>query len=139
MESQVFSHAADLVPVAPGWRWRLDRWSQLGRGGQLGNDRWIGRRQLEPLADRAAIDAELAANRPRGGDVLVQRVCLSDARHTTCQTPPIASARNTEPLSLVRQAGHAVIEALELANLGNTVREQWILCGRQRFNGRRWS
>ena len=76
--------------IAPRCRRWLECRCLLGRCGQLANDRWIGRRQLEPLADRAVIDSELAANRPSGRDVLVQSVCLGDARRAACQTPPIA-------------------------------------------------
>ena len=36
------------------------------------------------------IDPELAANRPSGRDVLVQRVRLGNACRATCQTPQIA-------------------------------------------------
>ena len=58
--------------------------------GQLGADRWIGQRQLEPIADRAMIDPELASDRPSRRDVLVQHMRLGDARRATGQAPAIA-------------------------------------------------
>jgi hypothetical protein len=36
------------------------------------------------------VDPELAADRASGRDVLVQRVCLGDARRTTREAPSIA-------------------------------------------------
>src|SRR5918911_4765823 len=50
---QVFSHATDLVPVAPGQRWRLNYREDVWRVAQLGDGGRIGWRQLEPLADGA--------------------------------------------------------------------------------------
>src|SRR6266542_118638 len=85
VEPQVFSHTADLVPVTPRRRRWLERRQQAGCGGEFGNGRWIGRRQLEPLANRAMVDPELAADSPSGRNVLMQRMCLGDAHRATRQ------------------------------------------------------
>ena len=89
IQPQVLSQTADLVPVTPGeWR-RLNFREQVGRAAQFGDGGRIGWFELEPLADRAVADAELASNRPSGRDVLVQRMGVGDAQRSPGQAPPI--------------------------------------------------
>jgi hypothetical protein len=90
VQSQIFSDAAHLVPVVPRRRWWLDVGHRVSRSGQHGDGRWIGWRQLEPLADRAVIDAELASNCAGGRDLLVQCMGLRDADCATRQASSIA-------------------------------------------------
>ena len=46
VEPQVFTDTPDLVPVAPGERWRLNFRQQVGRAVQIGDFSRIGWRQL---------------------------------------------------------------------------------------------
>jgi len=89
VDPQVFSHATDLVPVAPGERWRLNHREDVGCAAQFGHRGRIGWRQLEPLAHRAVVDPEVPSNGPSGRDVLVQRMGLGDAQRAAGQAPAV--------------------------------------------------
>ena len=57
------------------------------------------------------IDTELAADRPSGRDVLVQRVRLGDARRATRQAPPIALRIGVVPVGLGRRLTKTTMQA----------------------------
>src|SRR3954452_10348740 len=90
VQPQVLSKTTDLVPVTPGQRWRLHCREQVSRAAQFGDRCLIGWGQLQPLADRAMIKAELTPDRPSGRDVLVQHMHLSNAQRAPCQAPAVA-------------------------------------------------
>ena len=64
--------------------------SKVGRAAQFGDRGWIRWRQLEPLANGAMVDAELAADGSSRRDVFVQRMDLGNAQRAARQAPAIA-------------------------------------------------
>jgi hypothetical protein len=90
VQPQVFTESADLLPVVPGSRRWVNVWQQVGRAAQFGDGGRIGWRELEPLADRAMVDPELAPNGTSGRDVPMQCMRLSNAERAPRQAPTIA-------------------------------------------------
>ncbi len=90
VQPQVFAETTDLLSVVPGKRWRVNFRQQVGRATQFGDRGRIGWGRLEPLADRAMVDAELPADGSSERDVSVQRVHLGNAQRAPGQAPSIA-------------------------------------------------
>ena len=89
VQPQVFAGTTHLVPVVPRKWWRIDFGQHVWCTAQFCDTSRIGRRQLEPLADRTVIDAKLSSDRSSRCDVLVQLMYLGNAQGATCQAPAI--------------------------------------------------